>query len=140
MSASSSRSDRGGEAALPGADDRLLGRLRQLSLVELDALVAGASPERRAELCEAYAGDLADALGRARARMSELVATISKGPDPLALVGAPAATRAKSGATEASGRLAVRLDERAEACRDLARLDEACALLLPRLIEVDRRR
>jgi hypothetical protein len=30
--------------------------------------------------------------------------------------------------------------ERAEACRDLARFDEACALLLPRLIELDRRR
>lgn len=125
---------------MPGADDRLLGRLRQLSLVELDALVAGAGPERRAELLEAYAGDLADALARARARMGELVATIAKGPDPLALVGAPAATRAKSGATESSGRLAARLDERAEACRDLARLDEACALLLPRLIEIDRRR
>ena len=117
---------------MPGADDRLLGRLRQLSLVELDALVAGAGPERRAELLEAYAGDLADALARARARMGELVATIAKG--------APAATRAKSGATESSGRLAARLDERAEACRDLARLDEACALLLPRLIEIDRRR
>ena len=123
-----------------GADDRLLGRLRQLSLVEIDALAAGAAPGRRTELLDAYADDLADALAHARRRMTELVALVSGGPDPLALVGAAPSVRAQSGAGEAASRLSARLFQRAGACRDLARFDEACALLLPHLIEVDRRR
>jgi hypothetical protein len=93
-----------------GGDDRLLGRLRQLSLIDLDSLLFGAGPDRRAEVVAAFADDLADALLRARDRMAE------------------------------AGRSAHRLAERADACRQLARLDEACALLLPRLVDIDKRR
>jgi hypothetical protein len=121
-------------------DERLLGRLRQLSLVELDSLLAGAGP-RRGELLAALADDLIDALGQARQRMAELVREVASGPDPLAVLDATPAMRARGGATaEGPGRLAGRLAERAAACRDLARLEEAAALLLPRLFEIDRRR
>lgn len=121
-------------------DDLLLGRLRQLGLIDLDALIFGAAAELRGELVAAYADDLADALVRARQRMGELVESIASGPDPLQLASAPADVRARGGAGEAAGRLAARLGDRADACRQLARLDEACALLLPRLVELDRKR
>ena len=128
-----------GEAILDG-DDRLLGRLRQLALIELEALTFGAAGELRGELVAAYADDLADALERARARMAELVTSIASGPDPLQLASAPPEVRTRGGAGEAASRLAARLAERADACRQLARLDEACSLLLPRLVALDRRR
>jgi len=121
-------------------DDLLLGRLRQLGLIDVDALTFGAGAELRGELVTAYADDLAEALARARQRMAELVKSIAAGPDPLQLAAAPAEVRARGGAGEAAGRLAARLGERADACRQLARLDEACALLLPRLVELDRKR
>lgn len=127
------------EEVLDG-DDLLLGRLRQLGLIDLDALTFGAAGDLRGELVAAYADDLAEALGRARQRMGELVKSIASGPDPLQLASAPPEVRARGGAGEAASRLAGRLGERAEACRQLARLDEACALLLPRLVEVDRKR
>ncbi|HLU66584.1 MAG TPA: hypothetical protein VKZ63_09930 [Kofleriaceae bacterium] len=121
-------------------DERLLARLRQLGLVELDALLFGAAGPERARLLAAHADDLADALGRARERMAALVQAIAAGPDPLALVSAPREVRARDGATRAAGGLAARLFDRAEAARTLARLDQACAALLPRLFELERRR
>jgi len=127
------------EEGLDG-DDLLLGRLCQLSLIDLDALTFGAAADQRGELVAAYADDLADALVRARQRMGELVKSIASGPDPLQLASAPAEVRARGGAGEAASRLASRLAERAEASRQLARLDDACALLLPRLVDVDKRR
>jgi hypothetical protein len=122
------------------ADERLVGRLRQLGLIELDALLFGAGPEERARLIGAHADDLADALGRARERMAELVAAALAGPDPLGLLTAAPDVRARSGGREAASRLAGRLADRAEAARTLARLDEACAGLVPRLLQLDRRR
>jgi hypothetical protein len=127
------------EESLDG-DDLLLGRLRQLSLIDLEALAFGAGAEQRGELVAAYADDLADALVHARQRMAELVKSIASGPDPLQLASAPAEVRARGGAGEAASRLAGRLADRAEACRQLARLDDACALLLPKLVEVDKKR
>jgi hypothetical protein len=119
-------------------DDRLLGRLRQLSLVELDALLAGATGARRAELREAHAGDVADAVAQARRRMDELCRAITAGPDPLLLCDAAPAVRARNAAGPAAVQAAQRLSARAAACRDLARLDDACALLVPRLVDLDR--
>ena len=128
------------EEAILDPDDLLLGRLRQLALIDLEALTFGTAGELRGELVAAYADDLADALSRARARIGELVKSIASGPDPLQLVSAPAEVRARGGAGEAASRLAARMSERADACRQLARLDEACALLLPRLVDVDKKR
>ena len=137
MTATSGSRDRG---APLGEDDQLLARLRQLSLVELESLLAGATGARHAELLSAYAGDLLHALAHARRRMAELGREVTAGPDPLAVLEAPQSLRARGAAGEGPGRLATRLAERAAACRDLARLDEAAALLLPRLFEIERRR
>lgn len=122
------------------SDDRLLARLRQLGLVELDALLDGAAGAERAALLAAHADDVADALAQARRRMDELVRTIAAGPDPLALCDAAPALRARAEAKDAMARAARRLGARAAACRDLARLDDACSLLAPRLCDLDRRR
>jgi hypothetical protein len=130
----------GSRGAPIGEDDQLLARLRQLSLVELESLLAGATGARRAELLSAHADDLLDALAHARRRMAELGREVTAGPDPLAVLEAPRSMRARGAASEGPGRLATRLAERAAACRDLARLDEAAALLLPRLFEIERRR
>lgn len=121
-------------------DDELIGRLRQLSLVDLDALLSGASGDGYRALLDTYAADLHDALSTARARMQSLIANAAKGPDPLALIDAAPAVRAREGAKDAAARSAGRLEARAEACRALARLDDATARLLPRLFEADRRR
>lgn len=121
-------------------DEALLGRLRQLSLVDPDALLSGTQGSARAELLAALADDLHDALCSARARMAELMIDIQGGPDPLAIVEAAAAMRAQPNAPSAAERAAGRLTGRADSCRRLARFDEACARLLPRLIDVQRRR
>jgi hypothetical protein len=129
--------DRGDSEA---GDERLLGRLRQLSLIDLDSLLAGCSGEARAELLDAHAGDLIDALGHARERIAELTREVTVGPDPLAILDAAPASRVRGASGDGPVRLAARLAERAAACRDLSRLEEAAALLLPRLFEVERRR
>jgi hypothetical protein len=116
-----------------GGDERLLGRLRQLSLIDLDSLLAGAGGTRRDQLIAALAEDLIDALGQARRRMGELTAEVAAGPDPLAALDAEPRVRGAEA-------LAARLGERAAARRDLACLEEAAALLLPRLFELERRR
>ncbi|HKE16160.1 MAG TPA: hypothetical protein VKB80_14890 [Kofleriaceae bacterium] len=121
-------------------DERLLGRLRQLSLIDLDSLLAGSSGEGRADLLAAHADDVIDALGLARQRMAELTRDVVAGPDPLAILDAAPAVRMRGAAGEGPGRLAARLASRAEACRDLARMEEAAALLLPRLFEIERQR
>ncbi|MDQ3370398.1 MAG: hypothetical protein M3680_33680, partial [Myxococcota bacterium] len=59
-------------------DEALSTRLRDLSLVELDALVLGG----RSELAAAFAEDVADALREARGRMSALRTQLG-GADPL---------------------------------------------------------
>ncbi len=120
-------------------DDSLLMRLRDLSLVDLDALLAGTSGDEYAELVATYALDLEDALRAARARAGELLRTLTGG-DPLALLDAHPASRARDGGREAAERTARRLTARAQAARALGRLDDLTAGLYPRLIEADRRR
>ena len=121
------------------SDEELLGRLRDLALVEIDALLAGAEDDHYAELITAYGEDLEDALGCARARMMELLA-VAGGPDPMGLVEMPAEMRARDGGGALAERTRGRLRERAAACRALARIDDSVAQLLPRLFEADRRR
>jgi hypothetical protein len=125
----------------PGpADEQLVARLRDLCLVELDALLGGASPEQTALLLDAHAEDLADALRAARARMQALVREVAAGPDPIGLLDADPRQRTRENARAAGERSAQRLYARAQACRALARLDELAARILPRLLEADRRR
>jgi len=124
---------------LTSDDEALLTRLRDLALVDLDALLTGASGDHYAELLSAYAGDLEDALRAARGRMADLVKAIA-GADPLSLLDAAPATRARDGGRDAGDRSARRLVHRAQACRALARIDDLAAQLFPRLLEADRRR
>lgn len=143
MSASPPRSPAGRHASSPGAPDSegaLLARLRDLALVELDALLGGAVPEQADALLDAHAEDLVHALRAARARMHALLREVSAGPEPLGLLDAEPRLRARDNARTAGARSAQRLTARAEACRALARLDELSARILPRLLEVDRRR
>jgi hypothetical protein len=121
-------------------DEALLARLRDLSLVDLDALLAGASGERYGELLNSHANQLCDALLVARERARVLLGIATHGPDPLILLDAPFATRARDGGREAAGRVTQQLAARAEACRALARIDDQVSHLLPRLLEADRRR
>ncbi len=121
-------------------DEELLARLRELSLVDIDALLAGASGDQYAELLIAYGEDLEDALRCARARMSELTADVAGGPDPLGVVDMPPEVRARDGGRALADRTAGRIVDRAASCRALARLGDNVAHLLPRLFEADRRR
>lgn len=116
-------------------DEALASRLRDLALVELDALVAGGAPS----LVAAYADDVADALREARARLAALRTAVG-GPDPLAIVDLPPRQRASDTAHAGSERTRARLVAQAEAARALARLAELSAALAPRLFEADRRR
>jgi hypothetical protein len=119
-------------------DEVLLTRLRDLSLVELDALLAGSAGPQRAQLLGSYAEDLCDALQAARERCRELLQVIAAGPDPLNLLDASHEARAREGGREAGDRVARRLAARADACRTLARLDDFTAQLVPRLLDADR--
>jgi len=120
-------------------DEQLLTRLRDLSLVDVDALLAGTSGDAYAQLLVTYAEDLEDALRAARTRQSDLAKAIA-GADPMALVDAPFTTRARDGGREGAERASRRLAARAAACRALARIDDLAGALVPRLLEADRRR
>ncbi|MBZ0238291.1 MAG: hypothetical protein K8M05_38625, partial [Deltaproteobacteria bacterium] len=76
-------------------DDALIMRLRDLALVDLDALLAGAEGEAYTQLLVTHAEDLEDALRSARARAGELTKTIV-GADPLVLLDSGYAVRARA--------------------------------------------
>src|SRR5437867_6662585 len=111
---------------LTAEDEQLLTRLRDLSLVDIDTLLAGVGGDAYAQLLVTYAVDLEDALRAARTRLIELTRAVA-GVDPLALLDAPFATRAKDGGREAADKVGRRLLARAAACRALARIDDLAA-------------
>ena len=117
--------------------DGLLVRLRQLSLIRLDAVIAGVSGEDRAEITEALASDLEDALGQAHERAAALLATLGRGPGPLAI--AQTAAR-RSADPETRLRWRSQLQARARVARDLHRLWSAAEAVLPVLADADRAR
>jgi hypothetical protein len=119
----------------PDPDEALSTRLRDLALVELDALIAG----DRTELIAAHADDVADALREARARIGVLRAQLG-GADPLGVLDAAARQRASDAGIAGADRIRARLAAQAEAARALARLADLASALLPRLFEADRRR
>jgi hypothetical protein len=120
-------------------DELLSTRLRDLALVDLDALTAGVEGAARAELVAAFADDIADALREARARMAVLRGPLGGG-DPLAILETTPRQRASDAAVAGAERLRVRLGQQAEAARGFARLADLAAVLAPRLFEADRRR
>jgi hypothetical protein len=119
-------------------DEALVTRLRDLSLVDLDALLGGTSGDQYANLLVTYAEDLEDALKAARTRQLELGKIVAG--DPLSLLDAPYTSRARDGGREAAERVTRKLGARAAAGRALARIDDLAAALFPRLLEADRRR
>jgi hypothetical protein len=118
----------------PDVDEALSARLRDLSLVELDALLVG---DR--ELITAFADDVADALREARTRIAALRAQLG-GADPLAALDIPTRQRASDAGASGVDRIRARLTSQADACRALARLADLAANLIPKLFEADRRR
>ncbi len=146
----------GGAAGGADADEALSTRLRDLALVDLDALVAGTdasgprvddrglppgrSPaEGRRGLVEAFADDVADALREARARIATLRATLG-GTDPLSVLDATVRQRASDSGAGGATRTTSRLAQQAEAARSLARLADLASGLVGKLFEADRRR
>ena len=131
--------------ATPGGEDDadarelepVLTRLRDLGLVDVDALLAGVGGDDYRTLLVAFRDDLVDALRVARERRGELAKHVSG--DPLQLLDATPATRARDGGREIAARAAAQLQRRAAACRAMARLDDLVARVYPRLFEADRR-
>jgi hypothetical protein len=127
-------------AGAPGAphdvDEALSARLRDLALVEIDALLLG---ERAQELIAAFADDVIDALREARTRIAALRSQLG-GADPLAVLDVTARQRASDAGAAGVERPRARLAAQADAARALARLADLACGLIPKLFEADRRR
>jgi hypothetical protein len=119
----------------PHVDEALSTRLRDLGLVELDALVIG----ERADLVAVFADDVADALKEARMRIAALRAQLA-GPDPLNILDVSVRQRASDAGAAGAVRVREKLASQADAARSLARLADLAAALVPKLFEADRRR
>ena len=117
-------------------DEALSTRLRDLALVEIDALVLG---ERTQELVAAFADDVADALREARTRIDALRSQLG-GADPLSVLDVAVRQRASDAGAAGVDRIRARLAAQADAARALARLTDLAAGLIPKLFEADRRR
>ena len=125
----------GAGGGAPDPDEALSARLRDLALVDLEALVVGG----RQDLVSAYADDVADALREARTRMAALRTQLG-GADPLNVLDLPARQRASDTAAAGANRVREKLAVQADAARGLARLADLSAALVPKLFEADRRR
>ena len=118
------------------ADEALSARLRDLSLVEIDALGLG---ERAPALIAAFADDVADALREARTRITALRGQLG-GADPLSVLDVTTRQRASDAGAAGVERIRARLSTQADASRALARLTDLAGNLIPKLFEADRRR
>lgn len=115
-------------------DEALSTRLRDLALVDLDALGAG-----NHALIGAFADDVAHALAETRARIATLRGQLG-GPEALNVLELTTRQRAADTAAAGAARSRDRLVAQAEAARALARLADLAAPLVPKLFEADRRR
>jgi hypothetical protein len=129
----------GARQGTPDPDEALSVRLRDLALVDLDALTVGLDGEHGAQLAGAYADDVADALREARTRITALRAQLG-GPDPLNVLDLQPRQRASDTAHAGAARTREKLGGQAEAARALGRLADLAAGLVPKLFEADRRR
>jgi len=117
-------------------DEALSTRLRDLALVEIDALIVG---DRAQELVAAFADDVVDALREARTRIAALRSQLG-GADPLSVLDTAPHQRASDAGAAGVDRIRTRLAAQADAARALARLADLAAGLVPKLFEADRRR
>lgn len=125
----------GGSGSAVDHDEALSTRLRDLALVELDALAIGG----RGALVAVFAEDVADALREARTRIATLRAQLG-GADPLNVLDVTVRQRASDAGIAGAERVRTRLSAQADAARSLARLTDLAAALVPKLFEADRRR
>ena len=117
------------------ADELLIQRLSELSLVDPDGLLSGGSDG--ATLIQLHVQLLESALVEARMRVKALVAACSR--DPLELLDMSAARRVGEQGREMANRTLAGLANRRSACATIARLDEACGRVIPRLVEFQHR-
>lgn len=117
---------------------RLVERLRDLALVELDTLLGGLAEEDAHDVLLAYLSDLEDAIVEARRALRDGHAAVGAGGDPLGYLEQGPERRASAGDAGVI-EAAMKLSQRAAARRDLARLEEVVRAVLPRLLEADRR-
>lgn len=120
-------------------DEELAARLRDLALVEIDALTAGMATTAAQLTVAEFADDVADALREARTRMAALRQMLD-GSDPLHVLDLPDQKRASDVAQSGVALVRDRLAEQAEAGRALAKLATLSAGLIATLFEADRRR
>ncbi len=121
------------------SDEALSARLRDLSLVELDALTAGLANADAQVLIATFAEDVADALREARARITALRQAMA-GPDPLNILDLQPRQRATDAGQAGAVRVHDRLAAQARAARALSRLADLASGLIEKLFEADRRR
>jgi hypothetical protein len=134
-----STSPLGDRAAANELDDALSARLRDLALVELDALTLGLDDARAASLVAAYADDCVAALREARTRIATLRGELG-GADPLTLLDLAPRQRASDAGVAGAQRARDRLLVQAEAARAAARLQELAGGMLEKLFAAERRR
>jgi hypothetical protein len=127
------------EVGAADPDEALSTRLRDLALVDLDALTVGLDGARGQELAAAYAEDVADALREARARLTALRKELA-GPDPLNVLDMTTRQRASDAGHAGAARITDRMVAQTEAARAFARLAGLAAPLVGKLFEADRRR
>ncbi|MBA3538893.1 MAG: hypothetical protein H0T79_04635 [Deltaproteobacteria bacterium] len=118
------------------SDEALSTRLRDLALVDLDALISSGDSTG---LIAAFADDVHDALREARARIVVLRGMLA-GADPLNVLDTTVRQRASDAGGTGAARVQARLVVQAEAARALARLADLAGSLAPKLFEADRRR
>lgn len=123
----------------PDSDEALAMRLRDLALVELDALSSGVAASEVQALIAEFADDVADALQQTRQRIAALRQSLT-GSDPLQIVELPPRQRASEAAQAGVDRIRTRLLQQADACRSLAKLSELACGVVAKLAEADRRR
>lgn len=121
------------------SDEALAARLRDLALVELDALISSGSSNDAQILVAEFSDDLADALQQAKSRIAALRQALV-GSDPLRIVDVPWQQRASEAAHAGIERTRDQLLQQAEAGRALAKLSELASGLIAKLAEADRRR
>jgi hypothetical protein len=120
-------------------DEALSTRLRDLALVEIDALTAGLPTGDAQVVIATFADDVAHALLHARTRIAALRQALG-GPDPLNILDLQPRQRASDAGHAGAARVTDRLIAQAEAARALSRLADLASALVGKLFEADRRR
>jgi len=120
-------------------DEALSTRLRDLALVEIDALTAGLATGDAQVVIATFADDVADALRQARMRIAALRQALA-GPDPLNVLDLQPRQRASDAGHAGAARVRDRLVAQAEAARALSRLADLASALVGKLFEAERRR